>query len=593
MKAKEFFVKLWTSVKAFSIKAGKWIVANKVISIPVACVLVAGVACSIALPIALHEHKFSEEWAIDDGNHWHNATCSHEEEKADFGAHVYDNACDTTCNVCGATRIVGAHVYDNACDTTCNVCGATRMVGAHVYDNACDTACNNCGATRAITHDHADTLTAGDTTHYYLCSVCGDKKDEVAHEFVEVANDTYFVSETDTTVTYKKSCVCGVVGENFTVNKTVATISNVGNTYVYSGSGVAITFDTNSNGAITYTYYEQGNDTPLTEAPKNVGDYSVVVSVAGNKVYTPVVSEKVDFEITPKLLAVPTVLEKTYDSTSTLTYTFDENATGTGESVTVKLDMRDRQPESNIVKNAGEYDETTVDLWITEFVVNETATDNYDFVDEYYHNQSTYDITVNKKVLEGEWSIGVSWLYQGLSYSSEKELYWYVVQVPAQYGVVSSEMVVLLVYFDTEDINAQVVEAQLTAAAANVNYIYDSEKLILTNPIKDTTNSFNSVLTIGCKTAQSYTANMVAGQKVYIKINGAGGTLNDFYFKATTDSTATYTYELFRANDRTTPIDYNAVAGQHEIYQDIYDTIDFYLVVTCVTSGEISITSAE
>jgi hypothetical protein len=86
---------------------------------------------------------------------------------------------------------------------------------------------------------------------------------------------------------------------------------------------------------------------------------------------------------------------------------------------------------------------------------------------------------------------------------------------------------------------------------------------------------------------------MVAGQKVYIKINGAEGTLNDFYFKATTDSTATYTYELFNVNDRTTPVDSNATAGQHEFYLDINGTSDYYLVVTCVTGGEISITSAQ
>ena len=152
--------------------------------------------------------------------------------------------------------------------------------------------------------------------------------------------------------------------------------------------------------------------------------------------------------------------------------------------------------------------------------------------------------------------------------------------------------VVLLIYFDTKDINAQFVEARLTAAAANANYIYDSEKLILTNPIKNTTNSFNSVLTIGCKNAQSYTANMVAGQKVYILVNGEEGTLNDFYFQATTGSTATYTYEIYRANDKTTPVDSVTTAGQHVIHQDINGTANMYYVVTCVTAGEISITSA-
>ena len=70
---KAFFSKAWTATKAFSIKAGKWIVANKLISIPVAVVLVGGIACAIALPIALHEHDFATEWSTDADNQWHSA----------------------------------------------------------------------------------------------------------------------------------------------------------------------------------------------------------------------------------------------------------------------------------------------------------------------------------------------------------------------------------------------------------------------------------------------------------------------------------------------------------------------------------------
>ena len=48
------------------------------------------------------------------------------------GQHTYDNACDTTCNVCDGIREVEPHVYDNACDTTCNICQAVREVEPHV-----------------------------------------------------------------------------------------------------------------------------------------------------------------------------------------------------------------------------------------------------------------------------------------------------------------------------------------------------------------------------------------------------------------------------------------------------------------------------
>ena len=555
-------------------------------------------------------------------------------------------------------------------------CGEKKDEASHVFDNACDTTCNTCGKTRSTSHSYATTLTAGDTTHYYACE-CGAKNNEVEHVFAQVKNDTTFVSETATTATYKKSCTCGKLSnETFTVDKIVTRFTNMEVEYEYTGRPVDFVFDINSNGAVTYVWYEDGDSTPLSEAPDYVGEFSVVISVAGTREYTALVDE-FGFEITPKLLPIPTVLTKTYDGTSIFTYTFDETATGTGESVTVKLDLRDRNPESNPVKNAGTYDETTVDLW-AEFYWGgtNTVTSCYDFVDEYYHNQAEYDITINKKVLsnltlsvvyngstyhegvvpdgvvagdefladidlynknvgtytcyaagmdesvcweditctgadydnyqidratttvivtpkvlEGTWSVGVSWLAPGISYSSEKDLYWYTVYVPTQYGAVSSGSVVLLVYFDTKDINAQFVEARLTAADANANYIYDSEKLILTNPIKNTTNSFDSVLTIGCQTAQSYTSNMVAGQKVYIKINGAGGTLNDFYFKATTGSTATFTWEYYDATDITTPEAVESTATD-TAFVDICDTENCYLVVTCVTAGEVSITSS-
>ena len=64
--------------------------------------------------------------------------------------HIYDNACDTECNVCNDEREVPDHVYDNACDTECNECEHEREVPDHVYDNACDTECNECELEREV-----------------------------------------------------------------------------------------------------------------------------------------------------------------------------------------------------------------------------------------------------------------------------------------------------------------------------------------------------------------------------------------------------------------------------------------------------------
>lgn len=49
--------------------------------------------------------------------------------------HAFDNACDTECNYCDATRTVSDHVYDDEKDITCNECGYMRIVPGDVDEN--------------------------------------------------------------------------------------------------------------------------------------------------------------------------------------------------------------------------------------------------------------------------------------------------------------------------------------------------------------------------------------------------------------------------------------------------------------------------
>ncbi len=98
-------------------------------------------------------------------------------------AHTYDNACDAVCNLCGATRTV-EHTYSGACDPLCNVCGAPQAnAAAHTYDNACDTECNVCGTVRAIVHAYS-----GDCD--VTCNVCGDEREALAEHTHDNACDT-------------------------------------------------------------------------------------------------------------------------------------------------------------------------------------------------------------------------------------------------------------------------------------------------------------------------------------------------------------------------------------------------------------------
>lgn len=56
--------------------------------------------------------------------------------------HRYSIACDTTCNKCGAIRMI-SHQYTNDCDPDCDVCGAERDA-PHVWELG---SCADCGKT--------------------------------------------------------------------------------------------------------------------------------------------------------------------------------------------------------------------------------------------------------------------------------------------------------------------------------------------------------------------------------------------------------------------------------------------------------------
>jgi len=69
-------------------------------------------------------HSYSDAWTYDDATHWNACSCG---AKNNETAHIYDNACDTTC-VCGYVRAAVPHVFDGLADGYCNECGATRVV---------------------------------------------------------------------------------------------------------------------------------------------------------------------------------------------------------------------------------------------------------------------------------------------------------------------------------------------------------------------------------------------------------------------------------------------------------------------------------
>lgn len=61
----------------------------------------AAVGCGSCNNCGRHRHTYATEWSRDDVNHWHDATCEHIGEKADFGTHKDINN-DGKCDYCGA-----------------------------------------------------------------------------------------------------------------------------------------------------------------------------------------------------------------------------------------------------------------------------------------------------------------------------------------------------------------------------------------------------------------------------------------------------------------------------------------------------------
>ena len=159
--------------------------------------------------------------------------------------HSYDNACDATCNKCGATREASEHDYSNACDATCNICGATREVGDHVdadeddkcdecgwdlacdheWDNDCDTTCNkDCGTVREANHSYDNKCDVD-------CNLCGATRSVGEHQ--DGAEGVYDEVCDECGATIVVPGVLDSVAGKYTYNDAVATLASNWNPHTY------------------------------------------------------------------------------------------------------------------------------------------------------------------------------------------------------------------------------------------------------------------------------------------------------------------------------------------------------------------------
>lgn len=131
------------------------------------------------------DHNY--QYKSNSSNHWKECTlCG---DKQSTSSHTYSTNCDTSCNVCGATRTI-THTYGstysyNSVDhwKTCTVCGHYEYITEHSYSNSCDTTCNTCGYIRSVTHYYKSSYQYDTDTHWKACAVCGNKENIAAHTY--------------------------------------------------------------------------------------------------------------------------------------------------------------------------------------------------------------------------------------------------------------------------------------------------------------------------------------------------------------------------------------------------------------------------
>jgi len=256
--------------------------------------------------------------------------------------------------------------------------------------------------TLAHRHEFSAEWTTDENYHWHKCKdeKCNEVSDKASHVFdEEIVSEMYFASDATYTAAakYYKSCICGVKGtETFSHGSPLSAKANTiafadGLTLDKSYDGTAVVFDASQvnrygDGAITIMYKVKGADdnTYIATAPKNVGEYTVKVSVEGTAEWK-AASKTVDFAIAKK--ALKATATKTYDGTDTMPATLTDVLDG--ETVTATITMTSKNVGATVkeVMLAGADKDNyiltvaNVTASITAKTLKATATKTYDGTD--------------------------------------------------------------------------------------------------------------------------------------------------------------------------------------------------------------------
>ena len=389
-----------------------WIIAHKLLSIVIAAVIVVGAASAVVLPIALaHKHEFAAEWTTDAENHWHACAGKDCDEVDGKALHVYDNACDATCNVCGTTRTPANHVYDDDCDATCNVCNATRTA-PHAFSETWTTDAEKhwlvCGAADcdAIKDEAVHTFVTkhDETKHWQECSTCGYKKDETAHtltvkeinvdDHVQKCDDCEYETTKQAHVFENDTATeCDVCGKERTETslKFSDAFNETNRKKVYDGTSfefIESWVTANVNFTDIIVEYQERGDAPLddkwtTEKPVNYGTYYIRLRVEASSSHTSgKLYEGVKYVTIEKKLLDLSSFSKVYAMTELDKSSWTEtvtNANISGILPSEELTVRFYKNASVTLTEGTYYDFSTMSAEGNAFAVQITDNINYAF----------------------------------------------------------------------------------------------------------------------------------------------------------------------------------------------------------------------
>ena len=150
-------------------------------------------SCNVCKATREIEHKFSTQWSKNSTKHWHACTvCG---AKDGEGNHYPGPAATEEkaqyCLTCGLMMMPQkshTHTYskDFTSDETghwytCSGCDEKKDFQMHSYDNLCDPDCNDCGYTTQTAHSYAENWNSDEAGHWQVCVLCQEAKPAEAH----------------------------------------------------------------------------------------------------------------------------------------------------------------------------------------------------------------------------------------------------------------------------------------------------------------------------------------------------------------------------------------------------------------------------